>query len=1171
MPVEPDPAAIRYDRDIRPILADRCFTCHGPDAAERQVDLRLDLSAGATADRGGYAAIVAGDPYASELWMRISAADPDERMPPAKSGKRALSDEERALVRRWIEQGAEYEPHWSFVAPARPQVPAVRDASFARTSVDRFVLARLEAEGLAPSPEADRAQLLRRVFLDLTGLPPTPEELDRFLADARPDAYEREVDALLTQEPYRSRRAEHFAAPWLDAARYADTSGIHTDAGRQAWMWRDWVLAALRDGVPYDRFLTEQIAGDLLPEATDSQRVATGFLRNHVTTDEGGAIPEEYLVEYAVDRASTTGSVFLGLTLGCARCHDHKFDPVSQRDFYAFYSFFNSVDEPGLYSQLPDPDRAFEPFLVLPRPEQRRERDALSAELAAVRTEAEAASPEEERMRRAFLDSVASESALRWEETALVSAASSGGAALAVQPDGSVLASGANPDQDEHELVLRTRAEGLRLVLLEALPDPSLPHGRIGRAENGNAVLTGVTLEVLRLDDPARVETVPLVWAWADHEQQNGDYRAVNALRAGDGDGWAVDAHRRDGPRVALFLAERPFGHAGGSEVRVRLEYRSVYPRHTLGRVRLRLARMAGTGLDRLPVAAGAWHVAGPFPGDSPRDVFERAFGPETDARLDTARNFGGGNLHWTADPELRDGVPNALPKGVVATYVGRRIHAPTARTLEASLGSDDGFRLFLDAREIASREVDRGLQPDQDQVRFDVPRGASTLVLKDVNTGGEGGFYWRTLARDGELVGDLVAGLLPPDARTEELDARMAQAWRLARSPRARQLRARMGALETSLAALEARFPRAMVMKELERPRPTHVLTRGLYDRPDEGQPVERAVPTALGRLAADAPRNRLGLARWMLAPENPLVARVAVNRLWAQVFGTGLVRTTQDFGHQGEWPSHPALLDWLAVELRESGWDLDHVLRLLVTSSTYRQRSALRPDAAVRDPDNRWLSFFPRRRLAAETIRDQALYVAGLLHEELGGPSVKPYQPEGLWTEVAMPASNTRTYERGSGTDLWRRSLYTYWKRACPPPALEAFDAPARETCTVERALTNTPLQALVLWNDEQFVEAARVLAARTLAEPGGDRERLGRMFRRCAARAPDGGEMEALADTLGALRTRYAGSPDDARALIAIGAAPLPADLEPTELAAWTLVANAILSLDAVIVRN
>ncbi len=1181
-PETPEP--LRYDRDVRAILSDRCFRCHGPDPGKRQAELRLDVEDSATALRDGKFAIVPGDPERSELVRRVSSTDEDVRMPPPKSGRRPLSEEERAIVSRWIAEGARYEPHWSFVAPVRPSVPAVKDAAWARNPVDRFVLAKLEAEGVAASPEAEPETLIRRLFLDLTGLPPTPEESDAFLAEsrergARPDdVWERWVDKLLGEEPYRSRYAERMATPWLDAARYADPCGIHMDAGRQIWLWRDWVLAAYRDGMPFDRFLTEQLAGDLLPDATESQRIASGFNRNHVTTDEGGAIAEEYLVEYAVDRAATTASVFLGLTMGCARCHDHKFDPISQEEFYRFYSFFDSIEEPGLYSQLGDPNRAFEPYMEVPRQQQKAELASLRANRDAEQKALDVPEAGEDEHRIAYFEGVLVQSAVDWLATKLVSAVSTGGATLTLQGDGSALASGTNPDQDEHVFTLRTEASGLRLLLLEALTDPSFFESRVGRADNGNAVLSGISAEAFSVADPARSAPVHLVWAWADHEQPDGDFRVVNALDARDDLGWAVGAHQVPGGRVALFLADEPFGFDGGTELRVTLSYRSSYARHTLGRVRLAAGRIGAAGLERLPVATGAWYLVGPFPADSGHAAYETAFGPElrgaegVATRLDLAKNFGAGNQYWHFDETLADDKANgALPAGVNATYVGRRVFAPTVRRVDASVGSDDGFRLFVGGVEVAAKEIDRSLTGPQDPVAFDLQAGESALVLKDVNTGGEAGFFWKAKPREDELTGDLVGAILPASARSPDLEERLLRTWRTVYSPAYRLRAQRIAKLDGAIAEIEAQVPRTMVMKELATPRETFVLQRGRYDHPDKTRPVTRGVPAALGALPAAAAADRRGLAQWMTSPENPLVARVAANRLWEQVFGTGIVRTSEDFGMQGEWPSHPELLDWLAVEFREGGWSVPRMMRLLVTSSTYRQSSRARPEIRERDPEDRWLAWFPRRRLAAEQIRDQALYASGLLVESLGGPSVKPYQPDGLWNEVAMVQSNTRNYVLGSGSDLWRRSLYTYWKRACPPPTLLTLDAPTREFCTIRRAQTNTPLQALALWNDEQMVEASRALAERTLLQTGGEKEKLARMFRRCTGRAPDATEIARLAGTLAHFRERYAAARGDAYEFVNTGKAPLADGLDVAEVAAWTLVAGAILNLDATLSRS
>ena len=1162
---------VRYSRDIRPILSDRCFGCHGPDSGTRVANLRLDLADSATATRPEGPPVVPGHPEASELIARITSTDPAVQMPPPVAGKKPLSPHERDLFRRWIAEGARYEPHWSFVPPARPTVPTPRDQRWPRNAIDGFVLASLETRGASPSPPADPATLIRRAFLDLTGLPPTPEELDAFTADQRPDAYERWLDKLMGEEPYRTRYAERMAVPWIDAARYADTCGIHMDAGRQMWLWRDWVLAAFRENMPFDRFLTEQLAGDLLPDAGEAQRIASGFNRNHVTTDEGGAIAAEYLVEYAVDRANTTSSVFLGLTLGCARCHDHKFDPVSQQDYYRFYSFFNSIEEPGLYSQVPDAKRALEPFMVVHTAEQKAELTRARREIDTAKAELAARSGEEDAAKSEFMSQAAEALGPVHEAAELISATSTGGSVLTTQPDGSVLASGKNPDRDEYLLTLRTQARDLRLLALEAVADPSLPNGRIGRAPNGNAVVTAVHAEAVSLADPAQKRPVRFTWAWADVEQEDGDHRVVNLLDPVDELGWALDGHRREGGRVALLLAEQPFGYEGGTEVRVKVAFNSIYAGHGLGRVRLKLARLADGGLERLPNAESVWYASGVHKTEAPEAGYKASFGPESQPALDLAAKFGPDKLGWAFRADFRDGLVNRLGDGIGVYYLAKRIFSPTARTMQVSLGSDDGFALFVNGRQVAAKEVSRAAKPDEDKATIDLRPGENTLVLKVVNVAGPGGYAFRSLLREHELDGALAALAAPECARPVELTRRIDQAWREQYSPGYRERMQLVAKLEARAAEIEAAAPKTMIMKELPAARETFVLTRGAYDKADKSRPVTRGVPAALGTMPADVPQDRLGLARWMTAADNPLVARVAVNRQWEMLFGTGLVRTSEDFGLQGEWPSNPELLDWLAVEFRESGWNVQHVLKLMMTSSTYRQASRVRPELREADPENRLLAWFPRRRLHAEAIRDQALYLSGLLVEQLGGPSVKPYQPDGLWQEVAMIQSNTRAYARGQGNDLWRRSLYTYWKRACPPPAMMAFDAPTRESCTIRRSQTNTPLAALVTWNDEQFVEAARGLAQRILTEPGDDASRLKSLFRRCTARAPESEELAAATRTLVAFRERYQQAPEDAAKLIDVGESPALPGLPPPELAAWTMMANAMMNLSEALTQK
>jgi len=1163
--------APRYDRDVRPILSDRCFTCHGPDAKKRQAKLRLDQSENALEAHEDGFPIVPGKPEESQLWKRITQHDVAERMPPANAGKRPLSDSEKELLRRWIEDGAVYEPHWSFVPPTRPALPAVKNTKWEHDTLDRFVLARLEAEGIAPSPQAEPETLLRRVFLDLTGLPPTPEELESFLADARPDAYERWVDKLLTQEPYKTRYAEHAAVPWLDAARYGDTNGIHMDAGRSIWPWRDWLIGALRDDMRFDQFVTEQIAGDLLPDATQAQKVASGFNRNHIATDEGGAIAEEYLVEYAVDRVNTTSSVFLGLAMGCARCHDHKFDPITQEDYYSMFSYFDSLEEPGLYSQETNPKRAFEPFMSVPTQAQTRELADARTQLALLKQQQDEPVPGEQAEFESFVQGFTGAAKLAWAPITTLSASSAKHDTLEIQPDGSVLGKGKVPDTDDHELHLRTEGTGLRLVAFEGMTDPSFDHGSVGRGPNANAVLTSFEVEARSVADPAQTKTLHFRWCWADLEQANGDFRLANVLDGNPATGWAVDGHNRNDPRLALFLADEPFGFEGGTELVVRLGYDSMYTQHVFGRERIRVATLDEAAFTRLPVFGSGWYTVGPFPSADRAAIYATANGPESETKLDLAQTFGEKKLGWSFGESFTDGRLNALPEGTNAVYAAKRVYSPSARKLEASVGSDDGLRVFVDGKEVFGKEIDRALAADQDKFTFDLPAGESALVLKIVNTGGPGGFYWRALPPKDELPSDMLLALLPASERVPAQETRIQRAWKLAFSPAYLALIEKIAALEKQVADLDAGIPRTMVMKELAMPRPTYVLKRGQYDQPDKSRPVQRRIPAALGALPEGAPGNRLGLAQWLVSPANPLVARVAVNRIWELCFGAGLERTSEDFGQQGEWPSHPELLDYLALEFRESGWDMQALLRRIVTSSTYRQSSRLAPESVAKDPEGRLLSRYPRRRLGAEELRDQALYLSGLLVEKTGGPSVKPYQPDGLWQEIAMPQSNTRIYEQGTGEDLWRRSLYTYWKRACPPPSLQTFDAPTRESCVIRRIATNTPLQSLVLWNDTQFVEAARVLAQRTLAEEKPDRERLAALYVRTTGRKAAAEALAPLEKGLARFRERYAADEEGAKQLVALGMAPRPEKLDTRELAAWTMIASTLLNLDATLCRN
>ncbi len=995
---------IDFQHDIRPILSDVCFNCHGPDPEKRKAKLRLDTEAGAFADLGGYHAIVPGKPSASPLYKRIVSKDPEEKMPPPKSG-RQLTVAQVKLLKQWIEQGAKWQSHWAFQTPERPPTPKVKKSSWPRNPIDNFILARLEQEHMSPSPEAARLTLLRRVTLDLTGLPPTPKEVDTFLADTSTDAYEKLVDRLLQSPHY----GERMAMDWLDGARYADTNGYQVDMDRQMWRWRDWVIEAFNKNQPFDQFTVEQIAGDLLPNATFEQRVATGFNRNHRINAEGGAIPEEWRVEYVIDRVDTTATVWLGLTMGCARCHDHKYDPLTQRDFYRFYAFFNSVNENGLDGGAGNAV----PLLPVPSPQIQAQIADVDAKLVIAQQDVKAVE-----LRLPALQ-------LEWEKTAanhvtpwvvmdVASSVSAGGATLAKQADGSLLSIGKRPDKDTYTVVAHSDLKGITAVRLELLPDDSLPSKGPGRHENGNPVLSELHLQAAPKTNATALTPVVLQNATADFNQQG--YNVTSAIDGKPETGWALypevgKAH------FAVFETKEPIGYDGGVTLTFTLD-----------------------------------------------------------------QNYGAGSL------------------------VGR-------------------FRLAVTA---AARPVSAASLPD-----------SITRILTVPST-----------QRDGKQKAELAAHY-----RTNSTELKAAQA--------------QVAALVAQKSALQASIPTTMVMQELDKPRDTFMLNRGEYDKP--GEKVSAAVPVSLTPLPKDAPPNRLGLARWLVDPANPLTARVAVNRYWQGYFGTGLVKTAENLGSQGERPSHPELLDWLATEFVRTGWNVKAMQKLIVTSATYRQASKVTKPLLEKDPGNRLLARGPRLRLPAELIRDQALAVSGLLVEKIGGPSVKPYQPAGLWEELSYNP-NSRGYIVDEGENLYRRSMYTFWKRTVPPPSMTTFDAPGREICAVFRSRTSTPLQALALMNDVTYVEAARALAQRMLTEGGSTTEqRIVYAFRRATARPPQPGELKIMVN---AYQTRLAEFQKDktaAQKLVEVGKSKRNEKLDLSELAAGTAVCNLILNLDEIVTKE
>jgi hypothetical protein len=1050
--VQPLPDRVDYNRDVRPILSDTCFKCHGFDPATRKAKLRLDTPEGAAAGGGDGPAIVPGKPDDSPAFRRLVSHDPDDLMPPAKSGL-TLSPRQVAVMRRWIEQGAVYAPHWSFVPPARPAVPDVSgppgvpgspSRAWGRNPIDAFVLERLGREGLRPSAEADRTTLIRRVSLDLTGLPPAPADVDAFVADTSPDAYEKVVDRLLGSSHYGERMAQF----WLDAARYADSSGYQADWERTMWPWRDWVIAAFNRNQPFDQFTVEQVAGDMLPNATVDQRLASGFNRNHRINDEGGIIPEEYAVEYVVDRVETTSAVWLGLTAGCARCHDHKYDPVTQKDFYRLYAYFNNVPEKGQDGRA----GYAAPFMRVPPPEARAKASALQQELERLEREQQAETPASLGRLAAWEASVdpaasagGASAADPWVAPKVLSAtattgggsASGGGKAaagdkaagtkLVAGGDGALTATGATPPAVVYAVTLDSPLRRVGAFRLELLLNYELTKGP-GRA-NGNVILSEFEAEVKRPGDAAATP-VKLVAAAADYEQAT--FPAAAAIDGRKETGWAVDGDVNREERTATFALAKPVDAPAGTTFTVRLRHESPkYKGFSIGKFRLSVAE-------------------------------------RPDAPLLS---------------------PDAATKAA--------LKVPTA---ERSAEQRQAVAAYF-------RSVDPG--------RADLRRQAVAARQQLFRVG-----------RDGVAV---------------------------------------------------------MVMQEMPTPRDTYLLKRGQYDQPDKSQKLTPGLPAALSPAGQTPPKDRLELARWMVSPANPLTARVTVNRFWQQLFGTGLVKTAEDFGFQGESPTHPELLDWLATEFVRTGWDVKAFQRLLVTSATYRQQSAVTPALLERDPDNRLFARAPRFRLDALAVRDNALAISGLLvGDKLGGPPVKPYQPPGLWEELAFTDKTTLDrYVQDKGDALYRRTMYTFWKRTVPPPALAIFDAAGRETCAVRTGRTNTPLQALNLLNDVTYVEAARAMAARAMREAGGGGgerstdarrdERLTHAFRLATARPPTERELAVLAGSFERYLATYRADPGAAVKLTSVGESPRATGLDPAEHAAYTAACNVILNLDETVTKE
>jgi mono/diheme cytochrome c family protein len=1075
-----DPPGIDFSRDIRPILSDHCFACHGPDEGKLEAELRLDTRDGLFRESDDMRVVVPGEPKRSEMFRRISSTDPDEHMPPAKFG-RPLKPEQIELIRRWIDSGAEWKQHWSFVVPQRAADPNVSQPDWASNSIDHFILARLDREGLQPSPKTDRRTLLRRVTRDLTGLPPTPEEIDAFLADRSPKAYENVVDQLLKSPRY----AERMAIRWLDYARYADTSGYQSDGPRDMWRWRDWVINAFHNNKPFDEFTIEQLAGDLLSvkPALDADfetqqqwrnlRIATAFNRNHRGNAEGGIVPEEFQVEYVVDRVDTTFAVWQGLTMGCARCHSHKYDPISQDEYYSAFAYFNNIPENGRAMK----EGNSPPWMRAPTDGQLHEIRRSESQLQRVNKQT----------LKIVNDRLSKVNYRRWRQ-----------------------------------------AIGQHLSA-NKLNDLTITNGLVAHfALDGS------------LDNTALKQS--------DKKDERADPAAK--IVESSGEPFAKGRHGRalhcDGERFAELGDVAKFGYME----RFSLGARVFLERHSSGTIVSRMEHVdRGAGYNLHVTDSGT-------------------------VQLNLVKRW--------LDDSLRVESVKPLPVGrwvhVFATYDGSRVSGWDNSSDLSIHDAPDwqqrvGITIYFDGEEVAKKANLDGINQtfaNDEPLRIGSGMTRFHGLIDDVR------IYNRHLVRD--EVNVLAAEKTIAELH-EHFDDPINDAlfdtpggWKyryfgnyLAGPPDEVALFRKQRSLIQKVQEWHTSVPRLMIMEELAQPRDTHVLIRGQYDKP--GALVEAGVPSALPPLPEDAPPNRLGFASWLVSGDNPLTARVTVNRFWRDIFGTGLVKTAEDFGVQGARPSHPQLLDWLAVEFVESGWDVKHVIKTIVMSSTYRQSSRATKELHSRDPVNRLLARGPRYRLPAEMIRDQALHVSGLLTDKLGGPSVRPYQPAGLWEEIATD----KVYELSKGPDLYRRSIYTYWKRTVSPPMMSNFDASGREACQIGMTRTNTPLQALNLLNDVTFVEAARVLAQSLLAIDSKDSERLESAYVRILGRPPAEVESLILLASLTEYRKNFEQNAEAASLLIATGESQQVDGLSHSELAAWTTVCSTILNLDEAVTRE
>ena len=1027
---EKSTSKVDFSRDIRPLLSDKCFHCHGPDTKHREGDLRLDIEKDAKAS-----SIIPGNSDKSELYARISTSDSDLVMPPADSNKK-LTPAEISLIKRWIDEGAEWTNHWSFIAPQKSTLPAVKNKNWVRNPIDNFVLAQIEGQNRTASAAADRRTLIRRLSFDLTGLPPRIAEVDAFLNDQSPDAYEKVVDRLLGSKHY----GERMALMWLDAARYGDTSVYHADGPRDMWAWRDRIVQMYNENLPFDQFSTEQLAGDLIPNATPLQMVSSGFNRNNGTTDEGGLIPEEYRVEYAVDRVKTTSTVWLGLSMECAQCHEHKYDPISHEDYYRFFGFFNISADAGSQTRKGNA----KPIVELADPEKQKKLPGTRSRIK-----------ENQKLIAARQKSVDPQFTA-WLKT-----------------------------KEKQEQATPTQIQGQLLQFV-------LNQGK------GNEVFDQI--------DPKRKGTIHGTANWVKSRHDQGirfDRKTYIDL------GNVCDFERTDSFSFGGWLNLDP---NGSGALLAKMDDANSFRGYDI--------LISGQTISV--------HIINKWPTNAIKVTTKKKLKPST----------------WQHVFVTYDGSSKA--KGV-KIYVDGQLWDWNIEQDRLSESIRTPKTLLIGSRHPSSR-----LAGIVDEV------SVFNRVLSQSEV--------QTLTKQHSITTLLAVA---PDKRTPEQQQQLRNYYLVHEDAEYQALLKQKEKLKAEETELLKPLTSVMVMGDMAKPRDTFILARGAYDAPTK-QKVLPGTPAVLPPMAESASQNRLGMAQWLFQDDHPLTSRVTVNRYWQMLFGAGLVTTPEDFGSQGAFPSHPKLLDWLAVDFRESGWDIKHMIKQIVMSATYRQSSEASREDYLKDPDNTLLARGARFRLQGEFVRDGTLEISGLLNMKMGGPGVKPYQPPGLWKEVGL--SGKPLFVQDHNEKLYRRSLYTYWKRSAPPPNMQIFDAPTREKCTIRRPRTNTPLQALVMMNGIQFVEAARHLAERMLKEGGAtNEEKITHAYLLATARNPRSSEEEVLLNVYQGSLKHYQGNPKAAEELLTVGESPRDEKLNATQQAAWTVVANLILNLDETLTRE